>query len=94
MSVKLIPTALSPMEQDGYIDQKDVAAIILRNAGTATVNLFLGAYTLDSKETLSINVTEMEGLIDLSSIPVVFDTSSGLAKKLQILILRINPNAC
>lgn len=84
----LFPSALAPMVTDGFIDQPNVEAVILRNAGTATVQLWNGAYTLDSKETLSINVTEFVANLQLQHIPVMFDTSSGTVKKLQIVIIK------
>ena len=77
------------MTSDGTIDQTGLAAIQLRNAGTATVNLWAGSmYTLDSKETLSLNVTEAGGVLDFEKVQVAFDTSSGATKSLQILLLK------
>jgi hypothetical protein len=84
----LFPSALAPMTKDGFIDQPNVDAVILRNAGDATVNLWGGAYTLDCKETLSINVTEFIASLQLQSIPVTFDTTTGSVKKLQIILLK------
>lgn len=86
--IRLIPTPVVPMAADGDIDIKSAAAVVLRNAGTATVNLWGGMYTLDSKETLSLNVTEFGGYLDLLNIPVTFDTSTGAVKKLQIVLLK------
>lgn len=94
VTYKTIPSALTPLMADGYIDQKDVFAIIMRNAGDATVNIWNGLYTLDSKETLSLNVTEDFTSMDLLNIPVTFDTSTGTVKKLQIIILKRNSNFC
>lgn len=89
MSQKIMfPSALAPMTVNGYIDVPNVDAVILRNAGTATVQLWNGAYTLDSKETLSINVTEFVAELQLQQIPVMFDTGSGSEQKLQILIVK------
>lgn len=83
----LVPSALAPMVEDGEINQTNVAAIVLRNAGTATVELFYGMYQLDSKETITFNVTELYASLDLK-IPVKFDTSTGAAKELQIVLLK------
>lgn len=84
----LFPSALAPMVKVGDIDLPNVDAIVLRNAGTATVNLWNGAYTLDSKETLSFNMTELDALLQIQNIPVSFDTSTGTIQKLQIVILK------
>lgn len=77
------------MLADGDINLSGLSAIVFRNAGTATVNLWYGAYTLDPKETLSLNVTT-EGVdsLDLLNVPVTFDVSSGTVKKLQIVTLK------
>lgn len=91
---KILPSPLPPVSTTSNIDLKDIVAVILRNAGTATVNLWNGLYTLDSKETLSLNVTEDNGYIDLLNIPVAFDTSTGSVQKLQILVLKMSPNNC
>ena len=84
----LLPGALPPVVNTGQIDIQNIAAVILRNAGTATVNLWNGLYTLDSKETLSLNVTEEFAAIDLNNINVTFDTSTGGIQKLQIIVLQ------
>lgn len=86
---------LAPVTADGTIPPiNDVAAVIFRNAGTATVNLWGGAYTLDSKETLSLNVTEVGGQLNLYDIPITFDTGSGPLQRLQIIVLKASPNNC
>lgn len=87
MSAILRPVALLPVTDTNSIVENDIAAIILRNAGTATVKLFSGLYTLDSKETLSLNVTEPGATMDVV-IDVLFDTSSGAGKRLEIIIFR------
>lgn len=86
----LRPVPLAPITNNGKITPiTDAVAIILRNAGDATVNLWGGSYTLDSKETLSLNVTtEDDGIIQAVEIPVNFDTTTGSVKRLQILILK------
>lgn len=91
---KVIPSALSIMSADSDIDLYDIAGIILRNAGTATVNLWHGLYTLDSKETLSLNVTEFNAFMNLQNVPVSFDTTTGDVKKLQIVILKASKTTC
>lgn len=73
---------------NGDMTIKDVVAIVLRNAGTATVNLWDGLYTLDPKETVSLNVTETGLELELLSVPVKFDTSTGSVQKLQVLALK------
>jgi hypothetical protein len=88
----LRPVLRVPMVDDGpLLNIENAAAVILRNAGTATVNLNSGMYTLDSKETLSLNVTEDYSELDVQNITVTFDTSTGATKKLQVLILKANP---
>ena len=88
---RMLASGLTPMVADGLIDIKNLAAIVLRNAGDATVNLWNGLYTLDSKETLSLNVTEDFSLLDMLNVPVTFDTSTGSVKKLQILVMKKQP---
>lgn len=85
---KTIVVPLAPISADGPLDISELSAIILRNAGTATVNLFNGLYTLDPKETLSLNVTEKGGFFNLESIPVSFDTGTGSTKTLQIIAMK------
>lgn len=88
MKIRLTPTPIIPMRNDGDIDITSAVAISLRNAGTATVNLWNGMWTLDSKEVLSMDVTEIGGWLDLLNIPVSFDTGTGSEKLLQIIILK------
>ncbi len=93
-NIRLTPTPVVPIIIDGDIDVKTAAAIVLRNAGTATVNLWGGMYTLDSKETLSFNITEIGGWLDLLNIPVTFDTTTGAVKKLQVVLLKASQTIC
>lgn len=88
VSIKMRPVAQTPKVADGDITFENVAAIVLKNAGTATVNLWNGMYTLDSKETISFNVTEDSAIMDIINIPVTFDTSTGAVKLLQIVLLK------
>jgi hypothetical protein len=67
---------------------RDADAIILRNAGTATVNLFYGLYTLAPGETVSFNATVKDCKIELVDVPVKFDTSTGSDQNLQILTIK------
>ena len=83
------PIAIAPMTVDGDIQQDNIVAISMRNAGTATVDLWNGAWTLAPKETVSLNVLENGAIIDTGAIPVSFDTSTGTVKKLQIIIVPI-----
>jgi hypothetical protein len=87
---KTIIVPVAPIYADGALDISELSGIIFRNAGTATVNLFNGLYTLDPKETLSLNVTEKGGFFNLDSIPVTFDTGTGSAKLLQIIAMKQN----
>lgn len=88
MKRRLIPSALAPFTSDGSLDLTGLSAIIVRNAGTATVRLFNGLYTLDSKETLSLNITESDTVLDIPSVFVSFDTASGPVKRLEILTVK------
>ena len=70
---KLSPSFLVPITTDGNIpDLRDIAGIILRNAGSNTVEIENGRWTLDSKETISINVTEPNATMDFFNISVAF----------------------
>lgn len=87
MIKRLKPVFLAPVIKNGKIpDLKGVAAISLRNAGDSTVSLDNGSWTLDSKETLSLNVTEDGATMDILDITVTF--SGGSTNSLQIIILR------
>lgn len=70
---------------------KDADAIILRNGGSATVNLFYGLYTLAPGETVSFNVTLDDATMDLVDVPVKFDTSTGSVQLLQIITIKSSP---
>lgn len=94
IKLRLLPSALPMLQDNGDIDIQGISAIVLRNAGTATVELFHGLYTLDPKETLSVNVTELFAVLDLHNISVTFDTGTGSVKKLQILVLKRLPTSC
>lgn len=87
----IISVPYPPITAPGQIDLKDIVAIQLRNAGTASVLLFNGMYTLDAGETLSINITE-DGIatLDLSNPPLMvqFDTGSGPVQRLEYFVLR------
>lgn len=84
---KVRPVFLAPMTKNGKLpDLRDIAAICLRNAGDSTINLENGAWTLDSKETLSLNVTEDCAGMNVFDLTVTF--SGGSTNKLQIVILK------
>ncbi len=86
------PSALALVTANGIIQAlEDVDAIILRNAGTATVNLWNGGYTLDPKETISFNVTQDDTTLDFYNVQVTFDTSTGAVQKLQIVYIKSSP---
>jgi len=85
----LRPVALAPITQAGEVPAiLDASAVIFRNAGSATVNLWNGAYTLDSKETVSFNVCEEQSALVLQNIPVSFDSATGEVYKLQIIVIK------
>lgn len=69
----------------------DADAVILRNGGTATVNLFYGLYTLAPGETISFNVTLDDATMDLVDVQVKFDTSTGSIQLLQIITIKSSP---
>lgn len=66
----------------------DADAIILRNGGTATVKLYYDMYTLAPGETISFNVTIDNAKLDLTDVPVNFDTSTGSTQLLQIITIK------
>jgi hypothetical protein len=87
------PGFYSPVVANGVLpDIRNAAAINLRNAGTATVNLQNGLWTLAPGETISWNVHD-GNTIDFTQINVSFDTSTGSVKSLQITTLILN-NYC
>jgi len=68
---------LPPMTSAAEINIKNrIQAITFRNAGTSTVNLNYGGYTLDSKETLHIAAVDNNDEINLNGTQVSFDTTS------------------
>lgn len=88
LKLKLRPTTLPPMVADGYlVDIVGVAAIILQNTGTTTCRIFNGMWTvLPNGGTLSLNVTEDLGSLDVLNLAVTF---SGVGtNRLEILTLR------
>lgn len=89
MKLTVVPNGVAPIVADGNIQFTNIVAISLRNAGTATVNLWNGSWTLAPKETVSFNVLENGVVIDTGSIPVTFDTSTGTEKKLQIITVPV-----
>lgn len=90
MRKKVRPVFIAPVTATGKIpDLVDIVAISFRNAGDSTVNLDGGKWTLDSKETLSLNVTEDYGSMDIIGINVTF--TGGSTNLLQIVILKESP---
>lgn len=85
---------LPPLLDDGTIDQSNLQSITLRNAGTATVTLGNGMYTLDPKETVSISAVDNSDTLVVSQLEVRFDTGTGPFKRLEILVLRTQKNNC
>ena len=84
----LRPVIMAPVTQPGKLPPMvGIQAVILRNAGTATV-LLGGSYTLDSKETLSLNVTEEFATLDVTEIDIAFNTATGILQRLEIIVLR------
>lgn len=89
MKVTVKPVALAPVTKDSTVQHTGLVGVVFRNAGTATVNLWSGSYTLDPGETLSIGVQETGATMDLD-VNVSFDTTTGAGKKLQIVLTRIS----
>lgn len=86
------PWAETPITVDGAIQPLyDVDAIVLRNAGTATVKLWGGQYTLCPKETISFNVTLDDATLNFTDVLVTFDTSTGSVQKLEIITVKTSP---
>lgn len=85
--IKLKPVFMVPVTVNGgkIPDLTGISAIILRNAGDSVVSLENGAYTLQQYETLSLNVTELFGTLDVFDITVNF--IGGATNKLEIIIL-------
>lgn len=67
---------------------READAIILRNAGTATINLWYGLYTLAPGETVSFNATVQDCKVELVDCNVGFDTATGSIKLLQIVTIK------
>lgn len=88
MKVTVRPVALAPVTTDSKVEHNGLVGVVFRNAGTATVHLWNGAYTLDPGETLAIGVQETGATMELS-VDVKFDTVTGANKKLQIVLTRI-----
>lgn len=69
-------------------DLFSIVGIIFRNAGDNTVQINNGRWTLDSKETLSINVTEPGGVMDITGWIITFDADGPTnTSKLQVIIV-------
>ena len=86
-------TFMVPITTDNVkIDQRGIQAISMRNAGTATVNIMQGRWTLAPGETLNISVVENIDSMDFTEINVAFDTTTGAEKKLQYLLLKASPS--
>lgn len=88
LNLKLQPTPMAPMTADGYIpDMKGVMAVTFQNVGTTNARLFNGMYTvLANGGSLSLNVTEDLGLMDILKLQVMF-VGAG-TNRLEILTLR------
>lgn len=86
--LKLRPTTLPPMTANGYIvDLVGVAAVIFQNTGTNPARIFNGMWTvLPNGGTLSLNVTEDFGSIDILQLDVTF--SGAGTNRLEILTMR------
>lgn len=90
MKLTLRPQFLAPVVADGKLpDLTGIAAIGLRNAGDSTVNIANGRWTLDSKETLFLNVTEDYAGMDIQDVQITF--TGGTTDSLQIVILTQSP---
>lgn len=93
LKMKLRPSPLPPMTANGYItDIKGAAAVIFQNVGTNNCTLFHGNYTvLANGGTLTLNVTEDFGSMDVLQLDVMF-TGPG-TNRLEILTLRYGGDA-
>lgn len=91
---QVITGFLPPLYNDGQIDQRNLQAITLRNAGSATVSLQNGMYTLSPGESVSLSAIDNADELVVDMMMVSFDTATGPVKKLEILTLRVNQNAC
>lgn len=86
------PWPEAPISANGTIPPfYGVDAIILRNGGTSTVNLWGGAWTLCPGETVSFNVTIDDAILDFTDVMVTFDTTTGPLNKLQIITIKTTP---
>lgn len=85
--IKLKPVFLVPITKNGgkIPDLLGISAIIMRNAGDSVISLENGAYTLQQYETLSFNVTEDFGTMDVLDVTVNF--IGGSTNKLELIIL-------
>lgn len=90
MKLTLRPQFMAPVTADGKLpDLTGIAAISLRNGGDSTVNIANGRWTLDAKETLSLNVTEDYAGMDIQDVQITF--SGGSTNLLQIVVLTQAP---
>ena len=79
---------MAPMTANGIVpDIKGVAAVIFQNVGTTNARVFKGAYTiLANGGTLTLNVTEEMGSLDLLQFDVMFQGVG--TNRLEIVTLR------
>lgn len=86
------PWPEAPITANGVIPPfYDVDAIILRNGGTSTVNLWNGQWTLSPGETISFNVTLDDATLNFNDVIVTFDTTLGSVNYLQIITIKSSP---
>lgn len=86
------PTAVAPVTENGeFVNFTDLDAIALQNAGTSTVQLWDGLWTIFPKASLTLNVTKDMAIMDTQNIRVTFDTSTGSVNRLEILLFKSKP---
>lgn len=86
--IVLLAGFLPPIESNTVFDERNLQAITFRNAGTATVSLGNGFYTLDPKETISFSAVDNNDELVFNQWSIKFDTTTGPVKLLQMTVLR------
>jgi hypothetical protein len=92
-------TALDPMTKNGIIDEPNVYAILLQNAGNNTVSLYHGKWTLCPGGVLSLGNDWLQPSAEDVKIPVEFDNSNLDANttpnnRLEIIVRRVYEKKC
>lgn len=83
------PSAAAPISDNGeFVNFDEVDAIALQNAGTSTVKLWDGLWTIFPQTSLTLNVTKDLATMDTKNIRVTFDTTTGATNRLEILLIK------